>query len=184
MAGSLSMMCASSSRLRDMRPGFPTWEATPAPACLPVRPGFQGEWDGVDAPALVGGHLVALALEHVPEMGIAPCAADLGPDRAERTVLQQHHGVVAGGSVETRPAAMGFEFLAGPEQLRPAGTAAVDAFGLGIGVLTRPRRLGPCLAQHLVFLGRQLLAPLSLSSLDLVHAAEGTSRPDDATVYI
>ena len=48
---------------------------------------FQVQGYGVDAPALVGGHLVTLAFEHVTEVGLAVGAADLDPPHAERIIL-------------------------------------------------------------------------------------------------
>lgn len=44
--------------------------------------GLQGQRHRIDAPALVGGHVVTLALEHVAEVGAAGGAAHLDPDHA------------------------------------------------------------------------------------------------------
>src|SRR5215469_13505958 len=159
---------------------------TPRPPGPPAgrslaRHGFQRERHGVDAPALVGGHLIALALEDVAEVGVAARAPDLGPDHAERAVLDQHHRVVAGGLVEAGPAAMGLELLLGPEQLSPAGTAPVHPFGLGGRVLARPGCFGPSFPQYWVLLRGKDLPPLCFGPLDLVQVAETTS-PDTDTV--
>src|SRR6266702_1712241 len=140
--------------------------------------GLQGERDGVDAPALIGRHRVALALEHVAEMRVAPRAPDLGADHAQRTVLDQLDGVVAGRLVEARPATVGLEFLPRAEQLGTAGTAPVHALDLGVGVLTGPRRLGARFPEYLVLIRGKHFAPLRLGSLDLAHVAETTS-PDN-----
>src|SRR5579859_3992601 len=114
-------------------------------------------------------------------MGVTPLAPDLGADHAQRPVLDQLHGVAARWLVEARPAAVGLEFLRRAEQLRTAGTAPVHAFGLGVGVLTCPWRLGPRLPEYLVLIRGKQIAPLRLGSLDLVHVAETTS-PDTDTV--
>jgi CubicO group peptidase (beta-lactamase class C family) len=53
--------------------------------------GLQRQRDRVDAPALVGGDVVALAGEHVAQVRVAPGAARLGPGHPERPVLDQHH---------------------------------------------------------------------------------------------
>src|SRR5215467_4149947 len=115
---------------------------------LPGSGGFQRERDGVDAPALVGGHRVALALEHVAEMRVAPRAPDLGPQHAQRPVLDQHHGIVAAGLVEAWPATMGLELLPRAEQLGAARAAPVHALSLGVGVLAGPRRLSARLPEY------------------------------------
>src|SRR5262249_15547795 len=87
---------------------------------------LERERDRVDAPPLVGGHRVALALEDVTEVRAAGRAPDLGAQLPERAVLEQHHGVIAGGLVEAGPAAVGLELRVRAEQLSPAGAAAVD----------------------------------------------------------
>src|SRR6478672_5371031 len=143
---------------------------------------FQGERDGIDAPALVGGHLVTLALEHVPEVGVATGAPDLGSGHAQRAVLDQHHSVAAGRLVETRPAAVGLELLPRPEELGAARPAAVHALGLGIGIFAGPGRLRARLAQHLILLGGEPLPPFRFRSLDFVHVPETTGGPDTDTV--
>ena len=149
---------------------------------------FERKGDGVDAPPLVGGHLVTLALEHVPEVGVAAGAARLGALHAHRPVLDQHDRVVGGRLVEAGPAAVRLELRVRPEQLGAAGPAAVHALGLGVGVLARPRRLGPRLAQHPVLLRAELLPPLCFGLGDLVHAGETTREyavppPQNETSY-
>ena len=47
--------------------------------------------------------------------------------------------------------------------LGPAGAAAVDALGLGVGVLTGERALGAGLAQHLVLVSGELFTPLGVA---------------------
>jgi len=60
------------------------------PRCIKIAPGnvrlllgVQGQRDGVDAPALVGGRRVAFAGEDMAEVGVARRAPRLDPDRAE-----------------------------------------------------------------------------------------------------
>lgn len=56
---------------------------------------MQGEADGVDAVAQVGGGVVALAFEHVPEMTVASRAAYLDArPTGEGAVLDIAHPVV------------------------------------------------------------------------------------------
>src|SRR5262252_1385055 len=114
-------------------------------------------------------------------MRVALRAPDLGPHHAQRPVLDQHHGVVAAGLVEARPATVGLELLPRAEQLGAARAAPVHALGLGIGVLAGPRRLGAGFPEYLVLIRGKHLAPLRLSSLDLVHVAE-TTPPDTDTL--
>src|SRR5579875_1481426 len=147
---------------------------SPAPRGLRAFRRLQGERDRVDAPALVRGNVVTFALEHVAEVGVTPCAPDLGADHAVRAVLDEHHGIVAGWAVEGRPAAVRLELLSRTEQLGPARPAAVDALGLRVRVLACPWRLGARLAEHRVLLRREHLAPLRVRPDDLLHAPEVT----------
>ena len=81
---------------------------------------------------------------------------------------------VAGeGGVERRPAAVRLELRVAAEELGAAGSARVDALGLGVGVLTPEGRLGARLAQHLELGRRQGLAPLLLTALDGIRLAGG-----------
>ena len=77
------------------------------------------------------------------------------------------------------------ELGVGLEELGLAGLAPVDAGGLGVGVLADERALGAGLAQHVVLLGRELLAPLLVGLLHLVgHASYDTAptaRPRGAS---
>src|SRR5690606_23628494 len=52
------------------------------------------------------------------------------------------------------------------EQLGTAGPAGVDALGLGVDVLAGERPLGAGLAEHVVLLGAEDLAPLLLGLLE------------------
>src|SRR5690606_18225980 len=89
----------------------------------------------------------ALAVEPVPEVRVAPGAADLGADHPVRAVLDVPDR--AGQRlVEARPAAVGLELRLAGEQRRPAGAAAVRPRGDGRDVLTGPRRLGAGLPEH------------------------------------
>src|SRR5215472_4127149 len=140
-----------------------------------ARHRLQGERDGVDAPALVGRDRIALALEHVAEVGVAGCAPDLGAHHAQRAILDQRHSVVAGRLVEARPATVGLELLRRAEQSGAARTAPVHALDLGVCELTGPWRLGTGLPEYLVLIRGKHFTPLRLGSLDLVHVAETTS---------
>src|SRR6266567_282859 len=131
-----------------------------AGSCILGR--FERQGDRVDAPPLIGRHVVALALEDVPEMGVAVRAPGLGPDPAQRAVLDQHHRVAFLGLVEARPATVRLELGVRGEQLGAARSAAVDAAGLGVGVLAGEGSLGACLAQDVILLRRQPLAPFVL----------------------
>src|SRR5690606_36383107 len=133
--------------------------------------GLEPQRDRVDAVAVVGGRRVALAVEDVPQVGVAARAADLGADHAVAAVLHQRHRVGVGRRVEARPAAVGLELGVRPEQLGAARPAAVDALRLGVDVLAGERALGARLAQHVELLRRELNAPLGLALDHLVHAS-------------
>src|SRR5262245_34735362 len=127
-----------------------------------IRGRLELQRDRVDAPSLIGRDLVAFALEDVAQMGVAIGAPHLGPDPAEGPVLEQDHGVADLGLIEAWPAAMRLELGIRTEQLGTARPADIDAIGLGVGVLAGERRLGAGLAQDVVLLGSQPLAPLIL----------------------
>ena len=86
---------------REWRPPTPSrrsarWRPTarpPGSAAGSRRGRLYLERHRVDAPALVGGHLVAFTGEHVTEVGVAGGAPHLGADRPERAVLDEHHHV-------------------------------------------------------------------------------------------
>src|SRR6266702_81477 len=144
-----------------------------------LRRRHQSERHRVDAPTLVRRRRVALAGEHVPEVAVAAGAARLHPAHAQRAVLDQPHRVGLGRLVERRPPAVALELRVRPEQLLPAGPAAVDADGLGVDVLAGERPLGAGLAQHVVLLRGQLAPPLLLGlghlSGRVSHGPNGTS---------
>src|ERR1700691_3050273 len=152
----------------------PPAPATPTPGAALALGRLEGQRYRVDAPPLVGGHLVALALEYVAQVRVARGARDLGADVAERAVLEHHDRVVFGWLVEAGPPAVRIELGVRAEQLGTARAAPVDALGLGVGVLALERRLRARLPQHAVLLGRELLAPFLVGPLNLVHAAETT----------
>src|ERR1700754_786167 len=62
---------------------------------------------------------------------------------------------------------MGFELLAAAKQLGAAGSALVDALGLGVGVFAGERSLGAGAAQHREFVRGELFAPLVVAELQL-----------------
>src|SRR3954447_18999654 len=138
---------------------------------------LQGQADRVDAVTLVGRRAVPLALEHVAEVGAAVGAAHLGANAPEGPVLDVLDPVLGERCEEGRPAAVGVELGVRAEQLGVAGPAAVDAFGLGVGVLAGERPLGAGLAQDGVLLPAQLLVPLGVGLLDWVcHGRNGSRR--------
>src|SRR5690348_5500686 len=70
---------------------------------------------------------------------------------------------------EARPAAARVELLARAEQFLAAAGAAIRALGMVVPILAGESALGPLLAQHVVLLGRQALAPILLARLLVAH---------------
>src|SRR6185369_10229020 len=134
-----------------------------------LRLGYQFQGDRVDAVALVGRGRVALAFEDVPEVAVAGAAEHLDPLHAHRAVFAQQHRVRIGRVVERRPATVALELRVAAEQLGTARAALVDAGGLGVGVLTGERPLGPRLAEHGELVGAELRPPFLLG----LHDARG-----------
>lgn len=107
----------------------------------------EAETDAVDAVPLVGGRVIALALEDVTEVAAAVGADDLGARHAKGPVLVARHG--AGDAVVVgRPAATRAELVVGLVQGRLAPGAGVHARrGLVLVVLARAGGLGALLAE-------------------------------------
>src|SRR4051794_24077149 len=106
-------------------------------------------------------------LEDVAEVAPAAPADDLRADHPVREVARVLHRLGHRGLREARPARPRVELRARHEQLGATARAAIDAVVMAIPVLARERPLGARLAEHLVLLGRQLLAPLRVGLLDL-----------------
>src|SRR3954463_6963820 len=109
-------------------------------------------------------------LEHVPEVAAAVAAGDLGATHEQRVVGAGLDRGGDGGLGEAGPAGAGVELGRGREQLRAAARTAVHAVLLDVPVLAGERALRTALAQHLVLLGGELLAPLVIRLLDLLSS--------------
>src|SRR3954447_14557297 len=125
---------------------------------------FEGQRDRVHAVA-VAGRCLRRVVEQVAEVGVAGRAADFGADHAEAAVLDETYGVALARVVERRPPAVGVELGVGPEQLGPAGAAAVDADALLLEQRAGPRSLGRRLAQDGVLIRLQLGMPFLVGLL-------------------
>src|SRR5699024_10150878 len=119
---------------------------------------------------LVGGRLVALTGEDVPEVPVAGSTQHLSTDLSQRTVLAYDHRVRVGRVVERRPTAVAVELRRAAEQLRPTATTRVHALGERVVVLTGERPFGGRLAQYRVLPLVELFAPLLFG---LRHARGG-----------
>src|SRR5262245_37355453 len=73
--------------------GHPGGRASPDLVRLRSFGWLEGQADAVDAVPLVGGGGVALAVEAVAEVGVAPRTPNLDPLHAEAVVLNEPHGV-------------------------------------------------------------------------------------------
>ena len=107
-------------------------------------------------------------VEHVAEVAAAAGAHDLGADHEVRAVLAGLDGLAEHGVGEARPAGARVELRVGAEQLVAAAGAAVDAVALLVDVLAGERGLGGGVAQDLVLVGVELLAPLLVGLRDLL----------------
>ena len=100
------------------------------------------------------------------QVRVAGGASNLDAAHAERRVFQVAHAVLGQGSEERRPAAVRVELLVRAEQLRAAGPAGVDAFGVRVPVLAREGTLRAALAQHRVFFGAEDFTPILCDGAD------------------
>src|SRR5699024_54486 len=97
-------------------------------------------------------------------------AQHLGAHHAHTAVLVQFHGVVLGGLVETRPAAMGLELGGRAEQLGTTGPAVVHTHAVLVQQFAGPGAFGGRVPQHLVLQRVEFGLPLLIGLADLVHA--------------
>lgn len=135
-------------------------EALPA-----LAPRVQLQGDGVDAVALT--RRPGPVVEDVPEMGTALAADDLGSAHSVARVRPQLHAVVGNRTCETGPATTGMELVVGVKEHGLARGTPVDAGLLGVDVVSAEGRLGACLSQDRVLLGRQPFAPFLFRSCEV-----------------
>src|SRR5690242_21740088 len=102
------------------------------------------------------------------EMTATTRAVDLHAAHAESVVGVLLNRTFLGGLVEAGPAAARFKLRVRGEQLLAAGRAQVLAFRVTISVLAGERALGTLLAQHVVLLGGQFVAPFFFGLLNLL----------------
>src|SRR5699024_365658 len=121
----------------------------------------------------VGRGVVALTVEHVPQVRVAHGAAHLHPRHAHAGVLQQHDVVGITGLVERRPPTVRAELGVAAEQFGPAALAAVHALGGGLVVLTGEGPLGAVLSHHLVRQRIQSGSPLGVGPGDRADPVGG-----------
>src|SRR4051812_31229168 len=95
-------------------------------------------------------------------------AHDFGAHHEVRAVLAGLDGLAEHRVGEARPAGAGLELRVGAEQRVAAAGAAVDAVALLVDVLALPRALRGGVAQDVVLVGVELLAPLLVGLCDLL----------------
>ena len=121
---------------------------------------------GVHAVALPRG--VRPVVEDVAEMAAARCAPHLGADHAVSDVAVQRHRVGLHRLPEAGPAGPGVELGVGGEQRRTAPRTPVGAVAVVVPVRAGERPLRAALAEDLVLLGSEALAPLRVGQLHLL----------------
>ena len=110
------------------------------------------------------------------EVSAAGRTEDLGADHAVAPVaLLLDRGLACGGE-EGGPAAARVVLRVRLEEQRAAAGAMVGARVEDVVVLTGECRFGALLAEHLVFLGCQLVSPFGVGLLDSIHGVNGTNE--------
>ena len=92
-------------------------------------------------------------------MRIASSAQNLVSGHPQGAVRLNRDILFCDGLPEARPAGAGFELGPGIEKNRITADAMIQPVRVVAGVLAGERPLGPGLARHHEFLGRQLLFP-------------------------
>src|SRR6267154_661601 len=103
------------------------------------------------------------------EVGVAVLADDLRALHEEAVVGAQLDVLEVGRLGEAGPAGAGVELGAGGEKLGATADTDIHAVGLLVYVWSREGSRGAGIAGHVVLLGRQLVAPLSVGLLDFGH---------------
>src|SRR5688572_3286662 len=134
---------------------------------------------GVDAVAQA--RRLRPVLEHVTEMAAARGAHHLGARHPVARVRLGDHAVQRRRLVEARPAASRLELRVGAEELGAAARTAVHAVGVLVPIRAGERALRAFVAQDLVLLGRESLAPLLLGELCLRFHGSRVPRPGQST---
>src|SRR6267143_3317301 len=96
-------------------------------------------------------------------MGVAACAACLGPNHAVAGVLVLHDVFFLRGSVEAWPAGARIKLGCGIEQRRSTANAVIRARIFRLPILSAEGRLGASVPRDAVLLGSQFLLPLGFT---------------------
>jgi hypothetical protein len=121
---------------------------------------FEVEGGGVDAVELAGG--VGAVGEDMTEVAAALGTGNFDATHAEGAVVMEVDGVFGEGLEETGPAGSGLELGVGFEEGSVAGGAVVEAVGVVIDEGAGEGAFGALLAEDVILLGGELLAPLGI----------------------
>src|ERR1700682_5992479 len=102
-------------------------------------------------------------------MGVATCAACLGPNHAVTGILMLHDFFFVRGSVEAWPAGARIKLCRGIEQRRSAADAVIRARIFRLPILSAEGRLGASLPRDAVLFGSQFLLPLGFTLHSLFY---------------
>src|SRR5438270_7530509 len=134
---------------------------------------FWGELQGTAVDAVAQAGWLRAVREHVAQVAAAAAADDLGAGHPVARVGVGLDRFGEGRLGEARPPGARLELGVGAEQVGAAARAPVHPGVLAVDVLAGEGGLGALLAQDLVLLGRELLAPLVIAPGDLLgHTAD------------
>ncbi len=132
---------------------------------------MEFEGGGVDAVPHAGRR--GTVVEHVPQVGTAVGAFDLGPRHKKTSILLLPHALRIDRRPETRPARLGVVFCPRCKELVSADDAKIDP-GLVMGpVCSGEGSFGSFVDAHLVLQRRELLPELRL--VELLHGVDASS---------
>lgn len=109
------------------------------------------------------------------KVGTTRLASDFDPAHTMGCVFDVFDGVGMRAE-EAGPSAAGVEFRPAFEQALSAGTAQIFAFAFEVPILTGKGPLGSALAEDVVFLVGELVAPLGLGLLNCILPIHLTIR--------
>lgn len=96
---------------------------------------------------------------------VAGLASHFGAHHSIRAIFDESNGAAIGWLPERWPAAARMKLFIRAEEFGATGSAGVDAFGLGIGVLANKCRFGACFTQDMKLLRSENLSPLVVAAV-------------------
>jgi len=112
---------------------------------------FEVHGHGVDAPALIGGNVIALARKYVAQVGVTISAADFGANTwSQRAVFNQLHSIICSWRIERWPATTRVKLCLGFKEFVTASLASIASDFIGVVIFASKWTFGRTFAQNCI----------------------------------